>query len=200
VAHISSGQGVELVRQAKARGLPVTCEAAPHHFTLTDEAVRGYDTNTKMNPPLRAERDIEEIKKGLRDGAIDIIATDHAPHGLADKDVEYSEACFGIVGLETALPLSLKLVTDKVITLSQMIDKLAARPAAIFNLDGGTLGVGKTADITIFDPASFWTIDASKFKSKSKNSPFNGWKVQGKVLYTLVNGKIVYTNSHIEPE
>ncbi|MBI4383669.1 MAG: dihydroorotase [Nitrospinae bacterium] len=194
VAHISSGESVELVRMAKARGLPVTCEAAPHHFTLTDEAVRGYDTNTKMSPPLRAQKDLEAIREGLKDSTIDIIATDHAPHDLVDKEVEYSEACFGIVGLETALPLTLRLVEDKTLSLPQAIEKLTSRPARIFGLAQGSLSVGKDADLVIFDPQEEYTIDAARFKSKSKNSPFHGWKVKGKVVHTLVRGKIVFSS------
>lgn len=193
VAHISSGQAVDLVRMAKSKGLPVTCEAAPHHFTLTDEAVRGYDTNTKMNPPLRAQRDLDAIRKGLQDSTIDIIATDHAPHDRVGKEVEYSEACFGIVGLETALPLTLKLVQENIITLPQAVEKLTSRPAGIFKLDRGTLGVGRDADIVIFDPEEEYDIDTTQFKSRSKNSPYHGWKVKGKVVHTLVRGKIVYT-------
>lgn len=194
VAHISSGNSVELVRQAKKQGLPVTTEVAPHHFMLTDAAVRGYDTNTKMSPPLRSDGDIERIKEGLADGTIDMIATDHAPHDVVDKQVEYAHACFGVVGLETALPLSLKLVEEKVITLPQMVEKLTSRPAEVFRLDKGTLTEGKDADITIFDPEAEDTVDVMKFKSKSKNSPFHGWQVKGKVRHTIYRGKVVYTN------
>ena len=192
VAHISSGKSVDLVRMAKAKGLPVTCEVAPHHFMLTDDAVRGYDTNTKMSPPLRQQWDIDEIKKGLKDSTIDIIATDHAPHDLTDKQVEYSSACFGIVGLETALPLSMKLVDEKVLTLPQVIEKLTSRPAEIFNLNKGALSIGMDADITIFDPKAKYKIDTSTFKSKSKNSPFHGFDVRGKIIRTIVKGKTVY--------
>ena len=194
VAHISSGNSVDLVRHAKAKGLPVTCEVAPHHFTLTDEAVRGYDTNTKMSPPLRSNKDIEKIKEGLKDGTIDIIATDHAPHDITDKQVEYQNACFGIVGLETALPLSLKLVDEKILSMSDAIRKLTATPAQIFNLDAGNLSIGKEADVLIFNPDIKYSIDVSKFHSKSKNSPFDGWKVKGKVLHTLARGKVIYTD------
>jgi len=194
VAHISSGNSVDLVRHAKAKGLPVTCEVAPHHFTLTDEAVRGYDTNTKMSPPLRSNKDIKKIKEGLKDGTIDIIATDHAPHDITDKQVEYQNACFGIVGLETALPLSLKLVDEKILSMSDAIRKLTATPAQIFNLDAGNLSIGKEADVLIFNPDIKYSIDVSKFHSKSKNSPFDGWKVKGKVFHTLARGKIVYTD------
>ncbi len=193
VAHISSKNSVDLVRQAKSKGLPVTCEVAPHHFTLTDEAVRGYDTNTKMSPPLRAIEDVEAIKEGLRDGTIDIIATDHAPHDITDKQVEYQNACFGIVGLETALPLSLKLVDEKILSMGDVIKKLTSTPADIFNLKAGNLSLGNEADILIFNPSLEYCIDISKFHSKSKNSPFDGWKVKGKVLHTLVKGKTVYS-------
>ena len=193
VAHISSGGAVELVRQAKAKGLPVTCEVAPHHFTLTEEACRNYDTNAKMSPPLRTHEDLELIKEGLRDGTIDIIATDHAPHDLADKQMVFSKACFGIVGLETALPLTLKMVDEKVITLQKAVDLLTQQPCRLFNLDKGNLGVGKDADIVIFNPKTQYTIEPEKFKSRSKNSPYKGWKVRGKVLHTLVAGKTVYS-------
>ena len=194
VAHISSGESVELVRRAKAQGLPVTCEVAPHHFTLTDESVRGYDTNTKMSPPLRTQSDIDAIKAGLKDGTIDIIATDHAPHDLVDKQADYHSACFGIVGLETALPLSLRLVDEKILTLPQLVAKLTSRPAEIFKLDQGALGVGKQADVVVFDPHHEYTVEASRFKSKSKNSPFDGWPVRGQVRHTIFNGKVVFSN------
>ena len=193
VAHISSKNSVDLVRQAKSRGLSVTCEVAPHHFTLTDEAVRGYNTNTKMSPPLRAIDDVEAIKEGLQDGTIDIIATDHAPHDIADKQVEYQNACFGIVGLETALPLSLKLVDEKILSMGDVIKKLTSTPADIFNLEAGSLSLDNEADLLIFNPNLEYSIDISKFHSKSKNSPFDGWKVKGKVIRTLVKGKTVYS-------
>jgi dihydroorotase len=195
VAHISSGNSVELVRQAKANGLPVTCEVAPHHFALTDDAVKDYDPNAKMSPPLRLKSDIDAIKEGLKDDTIDIIATDHAPHDLVDKQVEFNRACFGIVGLETALPLSLRLVEENIFTLSKMIEKLTSRPANIFNLDRGSLSVGNFADIVIFDPEAEYVVDVQKFKSRSKNSPFDGWKVKGKVIRTIVAGKTVFSAS-----
>jgi dihydroorotase len=197
VAHISSKNSVDLVRQAKSSGLSVTCEVAPHHFTLTDEAVRGYDTNTKMSPPLRTIDDVEAIKEGLQDGTIDIIATDHAPHDITDKQVEYQNACFGIVGLETALPLSLKLVDEKILSMGDVIKKLTATPADIFNLKAGSLSLDNEADILIFNPNLEYSIDISKFHSKSKNSPFDGWKVKGKVIHTLVKGKTAYSVNEI---
>ena len=192
VAHISSGGSVDLVRQAKAKGLAVTCEVAPHHFTLTHDACRGYDTNAKMSPPLRTESDLDMIKEGMRDGTIDIIATDHAPHDRVDKQVEFSKACFGIVGLETALPLTLKMVDEKIISLERAIDMLTFQPNQLFKLDKGSLGIGKAADITLFDEKMEYTIDPSQFRSRSKNSPYKDWKVRGKVLRTLVNGKTVF--------
>ena len=192
VAHISSGGSVDLVRQAKAKGLAVTCEVAPHHFTLTHDACKGYDTNAKMSPPLRTQSDLDMIKEGMRDGTIDIIATDHAPHDRVDKQVEFSKACFGIVGLETALPLTLKMVDEKVISLERAIDMLTFQPNQLFKLDKGSLGIGKAADITLFDEKMEYTIDPSQFRSRSKNSPYKGWKVRGKVLRTLVNGKTVF--------
>ncbi len=195
VAHISSAGAVDLVRQAKAKGLSVTCEVAPHHFILTDESVRGFDTNTKMSPPLRANRDVEAVKEGMKDGTIDIIATDHAPHAELDKQVEYSCAAFGIVGLETALPLSMEMVAEKIITLPSMIDMLTARPAKLFKLDKGNLAEGKDADITIFDPSAEYKIDITRFKSKSKNSPFDGRQVKGKIRYTIVKGKILFSEN-----
>jgi dihydroorotase len=167
---------------------------APHHFILTHESVRGYDTNTKMSPPLRAKSDIDAIKEGLKDGTIDIIATDHAPHDLADKQADYHSACFGIVGLETALPLSLRLVEEKILTLPQLVEKLTSRPAEIFKLDQGTLSVGQQADLVIFDPGQEYTVEAAQFKSKSKNSPFDGWPVKGRVRHTIAKGKVIYNN------
>jgi dihydroorotase len=145
-----------------------------------------------MSPPLRTISDVDAIKKGLKDGTIDIIATDHAPHDIVDKQVEYQNACFGIVGLETALPLSLKLVDEKILSMSELIKKLTSTPAGIFNLSSGNLSLGNDADILIFNPNFEYSIDISKFHSKSKNSPFDGWKVKGKVIRTLVRGKTVY--------
>ena len=193
VAHISSGGALDLVRQAKAKGLPVTCEVAPHHFTLTEEACRNYDTNSKMSPPLRTIQDLDLIKEGLKDGTIDIIATDHAPHDITDKQMEFSKACFGIVGLETALPLTLQMVDEKVISLNRAIDLLTQQPCHLFGLNKGNLGIGKVADIVIFNPKTEYQINPENFKSRSKNSPYKGWKVRGKVLHTLVAGKIVYS-------
>ena len=193
IAHISTKGSVELVRNAKQRGLSVSAEVTPHHFTLTDEAVIGYNTNAKMNPPLRTKDDIDAIKIGLRDGIIDAIATDHAPQSIDEKDVEFDKAANGIVGLETAVPLCLRLVTGNILTLPELIKKLSAIPAKLMNLDGkGKLNVGADADITIIDLNKEWVVDAKNLKSKSKNTPFDGWKMQGKVVKTIVGGKMVY--------
>jgi dihydroorotase len=194
ICHVSTAGSVRLIRAAKKRGVKVTAEATPHHFSLTDEAVGRYDTNAKMNPPLRSAKDREAVIEGLRDGTLDAIATDHAPHSEDEKKVEFDLAPFGIVGLETALPLSLKLVEDGALSLNQMISKLTDAPSQIMNLGKGTLEIGVGADVVIFDPDEEVTIDRGKFHSKSKNCPFHGWKLKGKVYYTIVNGKIVYSS------
>ncbi len=191
VAHVSTSGSVRIIREAKARGVKVTCETAPHYFTLTDDAVRGYNTNAKMNPPLREAADVVAIKEGLRDGTIDCIATDHAPHHLDEKDVEFDAALNGIVGLETSLPLSLKLVEEGVLTVEQLIRKMSCNPAAILGLNRGSLKVGNIADITLIDPAVEWSVEADKLESKSKNSPFLGWQVKGKAAATVLAGKVV---------
>jgi len=191
IAHVSTLGSVQIIRAAKARGVKVTCETAPHYFTLTDDAVRGYKTNAKMNPPLREAADVAAIKVGLQDGTIDCIATDHAPHHLDEKDVEFDVAMNGIVGLETSLPLSLKLVSDGVLSLSQLVEKMACNPSKILSLDRGTLAVGAVADLTIVDPAMEWVVDADKLASKSKNSPFLGWQMQGGARCVIVAGKVI---------
>lgn len=183
IAHISTAGAIELVRQAKKRGVRVTCEVTPHHFSLTEEAVLNYDTNTKMSPPLRTERDVEAVLEGLQDGTIDVIATDHAPHAIEEKEVEFSAAPFGIVGLETALGLILvHLVERKILTLPQAIRKITLEPARILGIEKGVLEVGAPASLTIFDPASKWTVHKRKFKSKSRNTPFDEWQLKGKVF------------------
>lgn len=193
IAHISTKGAVELVRNAKARNVNVTAEAAPHHFTLTDEAVSGYNTNAKMNPPLRSKEDVEAIKIGLKDGTIDAIATDHAPQNIDEKALEFDKAANGIIGLETALPLYLRLVDEGVVSLNTLIEKFSANPAKILGLSTkGSLKVGNDADITIVDLNKEWVVDAGKLKSKSKNTPFDGWNMKGKVVKTIVGGKVVY--------
>jgi dihydroorotase len=195
IAHVSTLGSVQIIREAKARGVKVTCETAPHYFTLTDDAVRGYNTNAKMNPPLREAADVAAIKAGLQDGTIDCIATDHAPHHLDEKDVEFDAAMNGIVGLETSLPLSLKLVSDGVLTLAQLVEKMSCNPSKILSLGRGTLVVGAIADITVIDPAMEWVVDADKLASKSKNSPFIGWKMLGGARCVIVAGKVVDSRS-----
>lgn len=192
IAHVSTSGSVRIIREAKARGVQVTCETAPHYFTLTDDAVRGYNTNAKMNPPLREADDVAAIKAGLADGTIDAIATDHAPHHLDEKDVEFNVAMNGIIGLETSLPLSLKLVTDGVLTLNQMIEKMTCNPSNILGLQRGNLKAGSVADITVIDSSAEWVVEADKLASKSKNSPFLGWRVKGAAECTILAGKVVY--------
>jgi len=194
VCHVSTEGSVRIIKAAKKRSVNVTAEATPHHFLLSDEEVLNYNTNAKMNPPLRTIRDVKALQKGLKDGTIDIIATDHAPHSEDEKNVEFDKAPFGIVGLETALPLSLILREKKILTLNEIIEKLTIIPSKIINIDRGTLGINKIADVTIFDPNEKFTIDKDKFRSMGKNTPFNGWKLKGKVKYTIVSGKIVYTD------
>lgn len=193
IAHVSTQGSVDLIREAKKRGIKVTCEATPHHFTLTDEAVKTFDTNAKVNPPLRTKKDVEAIKKGLLDGTIDSIATDHAPHSVEEKEVEFDFAPFGMVGLETALGLVVtELVNKKILTWPQAVAKLTINPSRILNLKGGRIKRDFPADLTIIDPKASWIVNPSQFKSKSKNSPFSGKKLWGKVCYTMVDGKIVF--------
>jgi len=192
IAHVSAAGSVQLIRDAKARGIKVTAEVTPHHFMLTDEVILDYDTNAKVNPPIRTKEDVDAMREGLRDGTIDVIATDHAPHTEDEKKVEFDLAPFGISGLETALPLSLKLVKERVLKLPEMIKKLTMNPAQIVKIGRGTLKVGSVADIVIFDLDKAVTVDRMKFRSKGKNSPFHGWKLSGCVEYTIVGGRIVY--------
>lgn len=192
LAHISTAGSVRMVREAKSRGLKVTAEACPHHFTLTEELTRGYNTHAKMNPPLRTWRDVQAIKEGLRDGTIDVIATDHAPHATQEKQQEFTEAPFGIVGLETALSLTLALVEEGVLTIESAVEKLATAPAKAFSLNAGTLAVGAPADVAIVDQHMQWEVDPSRFRSKSRNTPFAGWKVKGRVTTTIVAGRVVF--------
>ena len=190
IAHVSTAGSVRMIRDARSRGVKVTAETCPHYFSLTDEAVRGYNTMAKMNPPLRTADDVAAVKQGLKDGTLDVIATDHAPHAMDEKYGEFDYAPFGIVGLETALGLTLKLVQEGVLSLAEAIRKLSVNPALILRLDKGTLSVGADADMTVIDPNLEWTVDAAQFKSKSKNTPFEGWKLKGKAVRTMVGGKI----------
>jgi dihydroorotase len=197
IAHVSTRGAIEAVRRAKAEGVNVTCEVTPHHFTLTDEAVEGYDTNTKMAPPLRSREHLEAVLEGLRDGTIDAIATDHAPHHSDEKALEYDRAPFGITGLETAVGLAFnELVHKGVIDLPKLVRLCSANPARIFNLkDRGTLKPGAVADVTILDPTLEWTYKNSESRSKSRNSPFDNWRFTGAAVATIVGGKIVYRRS-----
>ena len=192
LAHLSTAGSVRLTREAKARGIPVTAEVCPHHFSLTEEATRTYNSNAKMNPPLRTAEDIDALKEGLADGTIDAIATDHAPHAIQEKQLEFDAAPFGIVGFETALPLTLALVEEGVFSLESAIAKLTCEPARAFGLNKGTLAPGADADLVLIDPNLPWTVDPDQFHSKSRNTPFAGWNVRGKVVTTVVGGTVVY--------
>lgn len=192
IAHVSTRGAVELIREAKAKGVKVTAEVTPHHLTLTDEACRGYDTNAKMAPPLRANEDVEALRAGLADGTIDCVATDHAPHNIVDKETEFDGAAFGITGLETAAPLVLNLVRDGILSPSRMVEAMARRPAEIIGIERGTLSEGAVADVAVIDPDAEWVVDPKKFKSKGKNTPFAGWSVKGRAAVTIVGGKVVY--------
>jgi dihydroorotase len=192
IAHVSTGVSVELIRRAKEEGLPVTAETAPHYFTLDHASVVGYDTRYKVNPPLRTSGDVAQIKKGLADGVIDVIATDHAPHDSLEKEVEFDNAAFGMIGLQTALPLTLELVRDGVITLSDAIRKLSSNGAAILSIPGGEIKEGKGADLAIIDMDCEYGFEEKDILSKSKNSPFLGRMLKGRCDLTMVGGKIVY--------
>ena len=194
IAHVSTKGAIEAVRRAKSEGINVTCEVTPHHFTLTDKIVEGYDTNTKMAPPLRSEEHLEAIIEGIKDGTIDAIATDHAPHHADEKALEYDRAPFGITGLETAIGLACnELVHKGVIDLVRLVELCSTNPAKIFELTGrGTLALGSIADVTIIDPELDWTYTNAESRSKSRNSPFDGWKFRGAAVATIVGGKIVY--------
>ena len=191
IAHVSTEGSVGIIREAKSRGVKVTAETAPHYFTLNDECLGTFDTNFKVNPPLRSARDVQAIRKGLQEGIIDVIATDHAPHSSLEKDVEFDYASSGIAGLETALPLVLRLVKEGVLTLQGLVEKCAVNPAKILGIPKGTLGRGCDADITIIDPSSAGRVDVNRFQSKSRNSPFHGWEIEGRALYTIFKGKVV---------
>ena len=201
IAHMSARQSLRAVRAGKERGVRVTCEVAPHHFTLTDEALDGaikYDTNLKMNPPLREVADRDAMLAGIADGSVDLIATDHAPHHADEKMLEFDRAPFGIVGLETAVSIVFdRLVHAGKISLARMIELLSVNPAAIFNLPGGSLAEGRPADVTVLAPDLAVTVQAAALKSKSKNTPFDGWELRGGVVATIVGGRAVYRNAGV---
>ena len=192
IAHVSTAGAVRLIREAKARGVRVTAETAPHYFCLTDEAVRGYRTESKVYPPLRGPEDVAAVREGLRDGTLDAIASDHAPHGRTDKEVEFDYAASGLTGLETSLALSLRLVADDVLTLSDLIARMTVRPAGILRIAKGTLADGADADVTVIDPEREWTVDRRLLRSRGKNTPFDGWRMKGKAVLTIVRGVIRY--------
>ncbi|MBI3318421.1 MAG: dihydroorotase [Candidatus Omnitrophica bacterium] len=193
IAHVSTAQGVELIRQAKKKGLHVTAEVTPHHLTLTEEALNTYDPRFKMNPPLRSQEDLEALREGLKDGTLDAVATDHAPHALAEKEADLGAAPFGVVGLETALGVLLtELVHRKILSLKELIASLSLRPAQVLGIDRGALRAGSAADVTILDTETDWTVESGSFSSKGVNSPFLGWRLKGRVTDVLVAGKPVF--------
>jgi len=191
IAHLSAARSVEIIRKAKARGIAMTGEVTPHHLVLTDEAVSGYDTNTKMNPPLRSTRDREALIEGVVDGTIDCLATDHAPHTDIEKDNDFESAPFGITGLETALGLYLKsLVEPGHLTLPELLLRMTRKPLEVLGRRGGTLEPGEPADVTVFDPDARWTVRVAESASKSRNTPFDGWELPGRILLTIMDGQI----------
>lgn len=194
VQHVSTKDGLDAIREAKAAKLPVTAEVTPHHLFLTDECVASFDSHFKVNPPLRPELDCSAMRKGLREGLFDAIATDHAPHAITDKhDMSFEQAACGMIGIECALPVCMQLVTDKVLTLPKLISYFTHKPAAVMDLPGGSLPIGAPADITIFDPEQQHIIRSADFKSKSRNCPYEGRKCVGRVLHTIVGGQKVYS-------
>lgn len=194
VQHISTAGSVKIIREAKEMGLPVSCEASPHHLLLTEDMVCNYDTNYKVNPPLRTQADIESLRQAIKEGLIDALATDHAPHLRSEKELEFLAAPFGIASLECALPLYIKaLIEPGIIDWPDMLAMLTHRPAKVLDVEKGRLGMGDRADVTIIDPNAEWTIDAEKFVSKSRNCPYHGWTVKGKVITTIVAGEIRYS-------
>ena len=196
IQHISSKGSVRMVKEAQKRGIPISAEVTPHHISINDESVKSFNSDYKVNPPLRSDDHKKALIKGLKDGTISCIATDHAPHTETEKLVEFDYAPFGIIGLETALPVCLtELYHKKHLTLSDLVSKFTKGPAEVLNIDSGTLREDSDADITIFDPDRKNIIDSSKFYSKARNTPFNGWEVKGEVVATIVNGRVVYSNN-----
>lgn len=197
IAHVSTEGSVNFIKQAKEQDIPVTAETAPHYFSLDHTALIEFDTNAKMYPPLREPKDVEAVKRGLSEGIIDVIATDHAPHSPLEKEIEFERAAFGIIGLETALPLTLGLVREGVIDLPSAIAKLSYNPAIILSIKGGAIEEGKEADLTIIDMKKEYVVTKEDFKSKSHNSPFIGWNMKGKALLTMVGGRIVWESDEL---
>ena len=199
ISHVSTEGSVKFIKQAKEEGIPVTAETAPHYFSLDHTAVIDFDSNAKMYPPLREPKDVEALKRGLSEGVIDVIATDHAPHSALEKDVEFDKAAFGIIGLETALPLTLALVREGVMDLPMAIAKLSYNPASILNIKGGIIEEGKEADLTIIDPNREYVIKRDSFRSKGHNSPFIGFRMKGEAVITMVGGRVVWKSDELNP-
>jgi dihydroorotase len=196
LCHMSTRGSVELIRWGKERGINVTAEVCPHHLSLTDAAVEGYDTNAKMNPPLRTQADVEALQRAVEDGTIDVIATDHAPHHYDEKEREFADAPNGIVGLETALAVNLTwLVHSGILGLPLLVERMACSPARLFKLPGGTLRKGALADVTVFDPDAEWTVDPARFASKGRNTPYGGQTLRGRVDLTVVDGRVIHRRS-----
>jgi len=193
IAHVSTEASVRLIREAKSRGVRVTCETAPHYFTLTDASLEGFDTVFKVNPPLRSRRDLEAVREGLADGTIDAVATDHAPHSALEKDTEFEYAANGMIGLESALPLLLQLIRDGIGGPLEILAKVTCNPARILGIPMGSLRAGTPAHLTLIDPEEETVIDVDKFRSKARNCPFAGWRVKGRVLLTIVDGVVRYS-------
>jgi len=193
LCHMSTAGSVELIRWGKERGINVTAEVCPHHLSLTEDMVEGYDTNAKMNPPLRTAADVEALKGAVRDGTIDCVATDHAPHHYDEKEREFADAPNGIVGLETALAvLVTHLVAPGIIDYATLVHRMAVAPARLFHLEGGSLRQGAVADVTVFDPAATWRVDPARFVSKGRNSPYAGQELRGRPVCTIVGGRVVH--------
>ena len=192
LAHVSTAGALEVIRQAKKRGVPITAETAPHYFSLTDEAVMGFGTGSKMNPPLRSAADVKAVRAALADHTLDAIASDHAPHSVLEKDVTFDEAAFGIVGLETSLGLTMELVHQGIMDLARLVELMSVNPARILNVPGGTLAQGSPADITIIDPEAAWTVDPALFKSKGRSTPFAGRSLKGRAALTITDGRITH--------
>jgi len=196
IAHVSTRGSVEAIRRAKAGGVNVTAETAPHYLVLTEGAVEGYDTNAKMNPPLRTEEDRMSLIEGLKDGTIDVIASDHAPHTIMDKELEFDRAAFGIVGLETTLGILMTHLVEKgILGLAELIAKLSSAPRRVLGLPGGRIARGEVADLTVIDPEATWRVEPGSFRSKGRNTPFAGWELKGRAAMTIVDGRIVFDAS-----
>ena len=201
LAHMSTKGSVELIRWGKERGIKVTAEVCPHHLSLTEESVRGYETNAKMNPPLRTAKDVEALREAVKDGTIDLIATDHAPHHYDEKEREFADAPNGIVGLETALAVIVTNLVEKgALKFPDLVDRMSCTPARIFNLPGGSLKKGGVADVTVFDPSERWKVDPSQFLSKGRNSPYTGMTLVGRAACTIVGGSVVYRSGNSAPD